>query len=465
MKYVDEDYLLTNETARLLYHRYAKELPIIDYHCHLNPREIYENKKFHNLTELWLDADHYKWRLMRANGIEEAYITGKASDYDKFVCWARTLEKAIANPLYQWCHMELKKYFHYDGILSEETASKVWNLSLDAFGEDGIGAQDFIRQSNVEILCTTDDPIHSLEYHKKLKGFSTQVLPTFRPDIALHIEHMDYVYYIRELGKCCGMEIQHYKQLKEALIMRMDYFCEHGCVISDHSLSYVPFVFGEEMAVENVFKKKMRGFAISELDVVQFQTQLLLDLAKEYYKRDWTMQLHYGVMRNVNQSLFRKKGPDIGVDAISNDSSAAYLGQFMDFLEREDHLPKMILYSLNPEDASMLETIISCFNKDDCVGKIQQGSAWWFNDHKYGIEQALEIKANMGLLGNFIGMLTDSRSFVSYARHEYFRRILCNKIGQWVEDGACPRDEKNLGQIVKAISYTNAREYFGWPDL
>ena len=463
--FMDKDFLLETETAQKLYHEYAAKMPILDYHCHINPQEIAEDRKFENITQVWLGADHYKWRQMRSNGVEEKYITGDASDREKFQKWAETLERAIGNPLYHWSHLELQRYFGYYGALNGETAEEVWNLCNAKLQEDGMSARNLIRQSNVTLVCTTDDPVDSLEWHEKIaadESFEVRVLPAWRPDKAMNLEKTDYLEYLKKLEVVSGVKIDSFASLIEALRIRMDYFAEHGCSVSDHGLEYVMYVPASEEEIEAIFAKRLRGEAVSRADELQFKTAYMVALGREYHKKNWVMQLHYGVKRDNNGMIFGKLGPDAGIDCINNYAPSSEMADYLNALAITDELPKTILYSLNPTDNAAIGTIIGCFQSEEARGKIQHGSAWWFNDNKQGMIEQMTSLANLGLLGNFIGMLTDSRSFLSYTRHEYFRRIMCNLIGGWVENGEYPADEKVLGRMVQDISYNNAVRYFGF---
>ena len=461
---MDEEFLLSTETAKKLYHEYAEKMPILDYHCHIDPKEIYEDRKFDNITQVWLGGDHYKWRQMRSNGVEEKYITGDASDREKFQKWAETLEMAIGNPLYHWSHLELKRYFGYDGFLSGDTAEEVWNLCNEKL-QAGMSARKLIEMSNVTLVCTTDDPADTLEWHKKIAAdptFTVQVLPAWRPDKAMNLEKPDYTAYLEKLGAAAGMEIKSFADLVEALKKRMDYFASVGCTVSDHGLEYVMYAPVSEETVEQIFAKRLAGEKITKDEEHQFKTAFMVAMGKEYHKKNWVMQLHFGVKRDNNQKIFRELGADAGIDCISNYNPADQMADYLNALADTDELPKTILYSLNPIDNAAIGTIIGCFQDSSCIGKIQQGSGWWFNDNKTGMIEQMTSLANLGLLGNFIGMLTDSRSFLSYTRHEYFRRIMCNLIGGWVENGEYPADYKTLEKIVKGISYNNAVRYFGF---
>lgn len=463
-QFMDQDFLLKTETAKRLFHDYAADMPIIDYHCHINPKEIYEDLQYENITQVWLYGDHYKWRAMRSCGIDEYYITGEASDYEKFCKFAETLEYAIGNPLYHWSHLELKKYFGYDGVLSRKTAEQVWNLTKAAFAEGGLSVRNIIRKSNVEVICTTDDPIDSLEWHEKIgeSDFDVKVLPAWRPDKAVNIEKETFADYIRQLEEAAETEIVDIASLKAALTKRMDYFQERGCSVSDHGLDFVPYVRCTEEQLADIFNSGKQGYPLTPVEIEGYKTEMMLFFAEEYRRRGWVMQLHYGCRRDNNQKMFEKLGPDTGFDCISNYTPADKLASFLDAANGGSGLPKTILYSLNPEDNAVIGTLIGCFQGSEVPGKIQHGSAWWFNDHKKGMEEQMTTLASLGLLGKFIGMLTDSRSFLSYTRHEYFRRILCNLIGTWVEDGEFPADEELLETIVKGVSHDNAVRYFGF---
>ena len=461
-KFMDEDFLLTTETAKNLYHNYAEKLPIIDYHCHLSPQEIYEDVRYENITQVWLGADHYKWRQMRSNGVEEKYITGDASDREKFQKWAETLEKAIGNPLYHWSHLELKRYFGYEGHLCGDTAQEVWDLTSEKLKQENMSARGLILQSNVDTICTTDDPIDSLEWHRKIKedGFEVKVLPAWRPDKAMNIEKADFAQYITKLAQVSGVEIKDFDSLIEALKNRMDFFAENGCTVSDHGLEYVMYESYEPAEVNEIVKTRLSDGVLTKTEERKYKTAFMTALGREYAKKNWVMQLHYGVQRDLNKKVFNALGPDAGIDAINTYSSSIEMGQYLNALAIDDSLPKTIIYSLNPADNAAIGTVIGCFQDSSAVGKIQHGAAWWFNDHKTGMMEQMTSLANLGLLGNFVGMLTDSRSFLSYTRHEYFRRIMCELIGGWVENGEYPDDEKALKQIVEGISYYNCKNYF-----
>ena len=464
-QFMDKDFLLTTDSAKALFHNYAEKMPVLDYHCHINPREIAEDRKFENITQVWLGGDHYKWRQMRSNGVDEKYITGDATDREKFQKWAETLEKLIGNPLYHWSHLELQRYFGYYGVLNSETAEEVWNLCNKKLQEPSMSARNLIKQSNVTLLCTTDDPVDDLKWHKIIKedeSFDVQVLPAWRPDKAMNLEKPDYVEYLAKLSQVSGVEIKTFADLKEAITKRMEYFDSMGCCISDHGLDYVMYAPASEEEVEAIFADRLSGKDVSKEAAAKFKTAFMLFVAGKYEEMNWVMQLHYGCKRDNNKDMYAKVGPDTGFDCMSNYTPGAELADFLNAVNEAKNLPKTILYSLNPGDDELIGTVLGCFQNSDAIGKIQQGSAWWFNDNKTGMMKQMTSLANLGLLGNFIGMLTDSRSFLSYPRHEYFRRILCELIGGWVENGEYPKDMKNLEKIVKGISYNNAVRYFGF---
>ena len=463
-KFLDRDFLLETDTAKHLFNEYAKNMPIIDYHCHLSPKEIYEDIRYNNITELWLGSDHYKWRQMRSNGVEEKYITGNASDKDKFIKWAETLEMAIGNPLYHWSHLELKKYFGYEGYLCAETAEEVWEICNDKLKNSGLSSRKLIEISNVDVICTTDDPVDSLEWHKKIRddNFAVKVLPTWRPDKALHIENDGFLNYLTILSSVSGVEIKDFDSLMEALKKRLDFFVNNGCKVSDHGLQYIMYEDYKENEVNEIVNKKIKGKLLTEREQRKYKTAFMVTLGKEYAEKDLVMQLHYGVIRDLNKRIYNDLGADAGIDAINNRSSSVEMGKYLNALSAVNLLPKTIIYPLNSSDFDAVGTVIGCFQDSSAIGKIQHGSGWWFNDNKTGMIKQMTSLANLGLLGNFIGMLTDSRSFLSYTRHEYFRRIMCNLIGNLVENGEYPNDERCLKKIVEGISYNNAKIYFGF---
>ena len=452
MSFINDKFMLKTKAARKLYDA-VKDLPIIDYHCHLSPKMIAEDYKFRNAFDLFLGGDHYKWRQMRTNGIDEKFITGDGDEYEKFRAFAKIMPRLIGNPLYHWTHLELKRYFDIDETLCEDSAERIWNKVNECLKKDEFSAQNLIKRSNVEIICTTDDPADTLEYHAALKSFSTKILPTFRPDKAVEIGKETFLPYVQAVG------ITSYEQLEEWIVERINYFDSFGCRLSDHALEYVPFAIGDAKAA---FDKKMAGEELTADEIDAFKTAVLKVCAKEYTRLGWTMQLHIGALRNNNRRMYDKLGADVGFDSINDLCIAEKLSAFMDNLEYDDCLPKTILYTLNPKDNYVLGTMLGNFQKAPTPGKIQFGSGWWFNDQRDGMEAQMTSLANLGTLSCFVGMLTDSRSFVSYPRHEYFRRILCNLIGKWVEEGEYPANYDTLYEIVRGICYYNAKNYFNF---
>jgi len=461
--FMDKNFLLNSEVAVDLYDHYAKDMAIIDYHCHLSPKEIYENKPFENLTQIWLYGDHYKWRAMRANGIEERFITGDASDFEKFSAWVKTAEMTIGNPLYSWSHLELRRFFGIEDIINGNNAASIWDKANAALNGKGFTPRELITKSNVEVICTTDDPADALEYHLKLQtdsSFAVKVLPTFRPDKALGINKSTFAPWVAKLGKAVGRTTVDFNDFLTALEARMRFFHEAGCRISDHALDDVPYAQTDQAAAEAIFTKVMLGEVIDFQEEQQYKTFMLHFLCTIYAKLDWTMQLHMNAARDNNTRMIHELGPDTGFDSINDSSLALPLGKLLDGLEKDHALPRTILYSLNTKDYPIIASLMGSFQSSGIPGKIQFGSAWWFNDTKDGMLEQLKILANFGLLGRFIGMLTDSRSFLSYIRHEYFRRILCNLIADWVNNGEAPDDREMLGRMIQGICYENALHYF-----
>ena len=460
--FLDKDFLLHTETAKRLYHEVAKHQPIADYHCHIDPKDIFENRRFENITQLWLSADHYKWRIMRSNGVEERYITGDAPDRDKFQKFAETLPRCIGNPMYHWCHLELKNYFGFEGVLNGDTAEEVWRLTGKKLKEEQFCARGLIKQSNVAMIGTTDDPLSPLEYHRLLKeeGYEVAVLPSFRPDPALNIHKAGFREYIKALSLVSKMKIETAEDLATALVSRIAFFDSMGCRAADHGLDYIIYEEKPLYEINKIFTKALGGDKITVEEAEAYQTYILKLCAKEYKKYGWVMQLHFSCKRNPNTKMFEALGADTGFDCMAVSDSCDNLYSLLNSLEIEDNLPKTVLYSLNPADDEWIDTLLGAFQGENIRGKIQHGSAWWFNDNKTGMEKQLTSLANLSVLGNFIGMLTDSRSLLSYARHEYFRRILCNLIGNWVTNGEYPADFETLGTLVKDICYFNAKNYF-----
>lgn len=462
----DTDFLLNNQVGKHLFHDYAEGMPIVDYHCHISPKEIWEDKRFQNITEVWLGGDHYKWRLMRANGVDERYVTGDAPAREKFQKWAETLERCIGNPVYEWSHLELRRFFGYDGVLNAKTAQKVWDLANAKLAEADFSCRNLIRMSNVRLICTTDDPADSLEWHKKLAAdptFEVKVVPAMRPDKALGVEKPGFGAYVAHLAEVCGTSIKTFADFKAALSQRFDLFAQMGCRASDHALDYVVDVPATASEVEAIFGKAVDGQQLSEHEVLQYKTAFMKFVAAEYVRLDWAMQIHFGCKRDNNSTMFKLLGPDTGYDCIRNGQPAAGLADFLNDVNETSGLPKTILYSLNPNDTTMIDTVMQCFQQAPMAGKLQNGSAWWFNDCERGMRDQMTTLANEGVFGNFIGMLTDSRSFLSYPRHEYFRRVMCNLLGEWVEQGKYPNDDEALATIVRDVCYNNAVRYFGFP--
>jgi len=455
MSFIHDDFLLKGNVAKRLYHDFAENMPIIDYHCHLVPQMIADDYMFRNAFDLFLGGDHYKWRQMRSAGIDEKFITGDGDEFEKFKKFASIMPLLIGNPIYHWTHLELKRYFGVDDILNEENAEKIWNKCNELLAKKEFSARNLIRNSNVEVVCTTDDPADDLKYHKQLRdeGFETKVLPTFRPDKYVEIGKPGFEDAIAKAG------VKTYSELITWLSERIEYFHNLGCRLSDHGVEYVPYSEGD---AAKIFDDKLNGKSLTAEQIDAYKTAVILHCAKEYAKHGWTMQLHMGAIRNNNTPMFEKLGPDTGFDSVGDFVVAEKLSRLLDALESNDKLPKTILYTLNPKDNYVLGTMLGNFQKAPFVSKIQFGSGWWFNDNRDGMEQQMRALANLGILGGFVGMLTDSRSFVSYTRHEYFRRILCNMIGEWVEEGQYPEDFTALEKIVKGICYNNANEYFGF---
>ena len=457
--FMDKNFLLSGRVAQKLFHDYAENLPIIDYHCHLSPAEIREDKKYRSMTELWLGGDHYKWRAMRSNGVDERYITGDAPDYEKFEKWAAVMPKLIGNPLYHWTHLELQRYFDIYEPLSPATCADIWERCNKRLEE--LSARRCIEQMNVRYIYTTDDPCDSLEHHIALTREDTSftMLPAWRPDKAVNIDKDGFAGYIARLSEVCGFEIKDIGDLKRALTARMEHFHSVGCRNSDHGLDYI---VNEDTALSgDAFKKALAGDALTQREADSYKTALLLFLAEEYSRLGWVMQLHYGAVRNVNPVMYSKLGPDTGYDAIwGSAENGLALGGLLGRMEAAGQLPKTIIYSLNPADNAQIGAILGCFQSSEARGKLQQGCAWWFNDSLKGMREQLSSLASLSVLGNFVGMVTDSRSFLSYTRHEYFRRILCELLGSWVENGEYPEDHAALEQIVRGICYDNAVEFF-----
>ena len=464
-QFMDENFLLQTKTAQDLYHNHAAKMPIFDYHCHINPKEIAEDKQFENITQIWLYGDHYKWRGMRTNGVDEKYCTGDASDWEKFEKWAETVPHTLRNPLFHWTHLELKKFFGIEKILSPETAKEIWDECNAKLKTPEYSVRNIIRKANVNTICTTDDPIDSLEYHHQIKedGFEVNVLPAWRPDKAMAVENKAaYNAYIDKLAEASGMEIRTFDDLMKALDNRHQFFHDNGCRLSDHGLETIIAEDYNENENNVIFSKIRGGADLTSQEILKFKSCMLYKFGIMDHSRGWTQQFHIGALRNNNSRLFKKLGPDTGFDSIGDFEIARPLSKLLDRLDTNNQLAKTIIYNLNPRDNYLIGTMIGNFQDGSVPGKIQFGSGWWFLDQKEGMEQQMNALSNLGLLSRFVGMLTDSRSFLSYTRHEYFRRTLCNLLGNDVENGEIPNDMKLLGTMVENICYNNAKEYFNF---
>lgn len=480
--FMDQDFLLSNETSKILYHQFAKDMPIYDYHCHLSPKEIAENKSYANITQLWLGGDHYKWRVMRSNGVSEDFITGAQSDYDKFLAFAKSIPYTIGNPMYHWTHLELQRYFGIDAVLSEKNAEEIWNKCNALLATDAFRAKALITRSKVDVICTTDDPIDDLSYHQLIKedtSFTTKVMPTFRPDKGINIALKTFLPWLTQLEAVVGYAIDDVATLLKAFEERVEYFHQIGCRLSDHALDEVDYqaildmekslVANDQNSVflpgiveqaDNTFRKAKKGEVLSASDVTVYKSMMIHFLGKCYAKKGWVMQLHIGALRNNSSRMHKQLGPDTGFDSINDTVFAANLSKLLNELDTLDLLPKTILYVLNPRDNYVIGTMIGNYQGGGIPGKIQFGSGWWFCDQKDGMIDQMKALSQLGLISRFVGMLTDSRSFLSYIRHEYFRRILCNLVGEWVENGEYPADIEFLGKMIQDICYNNAVNYF-----
>jgi glucuronate isomerase len=462
---MDQDFLLKTKTAQILYHEYAKGMPLIDYHCHLSPQQIADDINFDNLTQAWLYGDHYKWRSMRTNGVHEDYCTGQKSDTEKFKYWAATVPFTMRNPLYHWTHLELQRYFGIQDILNPSSANSIYQQASEQLVTTDYSTKNLIRKMNVKVICTTDDPIDSLEYHKKIaaSGFEVKVIPAFRPDKAMEVSNSEaFIAYVKKLETVTNLSISSFEDFLFALQNRHDFFATMGCSVSDHGLEeiYAEDFTGNE--VEAIFNKIYGGKFLNEMEQRKFKSCMLLHFAEWDWEKGWVQQYHLGALRNNNNRMMRLLGADTGWDSIGDFSQAKALAKFLNKLDVEDKLAKTILYNLNPADNELMATMIGNFNDGSVAGKVQFGSAWWFLDQKDGIERQLNALSNMGLVSRFVGMLTDSRSFLSYPRHEYFRRIVCNMFGDEIENGELPNDLPWVAKIIQDISYNNATSYFGW---
>lgn len=462
--FIDKNFLLKNPISQKLYHEYAADLPIIDYHCHISPQEIAEDKKFENLSEIWLHGDHYKWRAMRTNGIPESGITGNASDREKFENWAETVPYTLRNPLYHWTHLELKKTFEVEKILNKNTAEEIWNTCNAKLNTAEFSCKGLIKQANVEVICTTDDPIDSLEWHQKIKdsGFKTKVLPSWRADKAMAIDDQGFNKYLDALGNCVNFQIENYNDLLKALQIRQDFFEKMGCKISDHGLEKFFCEVYTQNEINIIFSKARNEEKLTKKEILQFKSAVLYELAVMDHTKGWTQQFHIGAIRNNNTLMYKNLGADTGFDSIGDDLVAKDMSTFLNRLASEEKLTKTILYNLNSSHNEVYATMLGNFQDGSIAGKIQWGSGWWFLDTKEGMEKQMNTLSNLGLLSRFVGMLTDSRSFLSYSRHEYFRRILCNLLGEDVENGLIPYDEELLKEMVQNICYYNAKNYFNF---
>ncbi|MCC8146619.1 MAG: glucuronate isomerase [Bacteroidales bacterium] len=463
--FMDDNFLLQTDTAQQLYHEYAKKQPIIDYHCHLDPKMIARDRKFENLGEIWLEGDHYKWRAMRTNGIEERFITGKETSYwEKFEKWAETVPYTMRNPLYHWTHLELKTAFGTNQLLKPETAREIYDHCTALLQTPEYSARGLMKHYNVEVVCTTDDPVDSLKYHIAIKKeeFPIKVLPTWRPDKAMAVERAnDFRMYVDKLSEVSGVEIHTFPDFLQALQVRHDFFALVGCKLSDHGMEEFYAEDYTDSQIETIFRKVYRGTELTHPEIIQFKSAMLFEGAKMDWEKGWTQQFHYGVIRNNNTRLFAKVGADAGFDSIGDFTVAKNMAKFFDRLDKEDKLTKTIIYNLNPRDNDLIATMIGNFQDGSVAGKMQFGSGWWFMDQKFGMEAQMNSLSVLGLLSRFVGMLTDSRSFLSYPRHEYFRRLLCNLIGKYIVEGLLPASEISfLGKLVENISYNNAKSFF-----
>ncbi len=462
-KFIDENFLLTNKTAETLYHEYARKMPVIDYHCHLPADQIANDRNFENLTQAWLYGDHYKWRAMRANGVSEDYITGNRSDWEKFEKWAETVPYTLRNPLYHWTHLELQRYFDIHEILSPTTARKIYDECTAKLQTPEYSVRGLIRKMNVTTIATTDDPLDSLEYHRQIKedGFEVNILPAFRPDKAMDADDLPgLLNYIARLEKLRGVQIANFEGYLSALKARHDFFAEQGCVVSDHGLEHIYAEPYTEQEIGTIFGKIKAGESICATEVLKFKSAMLFQFAIWDHEKGWVQQYHLGALRNNNSRLLNELGPDTGLDSIGDFAQGKALSRFLNRLDSSNQLAKTILYNLNPADNELMAGMIGNFNDGTVAGKMQFGSAWWFLDQKDGMKKQINALSNIGLLSRFVGMLTDSRSFLSFPRHEYFRRLLCNLFGEDIENGELPEDLEWTGKVIQDICYNNAKTYF-----
>lgn len=462
-KFIHSNFVLEGKTAQKLYHDYAEKLPIVDFHCHLSPQLIANNYRFESLGQIWLEGDHYKWRAMRTNGVDEEFCTGKTSFRDKYQKWAETVPSTIGNPLYHWTHLELARYFNIYEILSPDNAGKIYDQATEMLQQDDFSTQSILKKMNVEVVGTTDDPIDTLEYHKALSGFSVKIRPTFRPDNVLKTEDSEsFINYIKKLEAVSGKNIASLDDLIEVLDERHAFFDKMGCRASDHGLDRLYYSADFRVGSEKAFKQLLAGKSLNQEETERYRTYVMYELCKMNHKRGWVQQFHLGAMRNNNTRMFKKLGADVGFDSIGNPQDANKISRFMDLLDTEDKLAKTILYNLNPADNEMFVTMAGNFQDGRTAGKIQYGAGWWFLDQKTGMEKHLKDLSALGLLARFVGMVTDSRSFLSYPRHEYFRRILCNHLGNEIDKGLIPNDQKLLKTVIEDIGYNNPMKYFGF---
>jgi glucuronate isomerase len=460
-KFMDENFLLKTKTAQNLFHNYAKDMPIYDFHNHLSAKQIYDDVNFKSITQVWLGGDHYKWRAMRSFGIDEEFITGEKSEYEKFVKWAELVPYLIGNPLYHWTHLELQRYFGIFETLSPETCDMIWEKCNSLLETEEFSVRNLLRKMNVKVLCTTDDPKDTLDYHKKLRDdFEIKVLPTFRPDNGVHIKKPGFISYLKDLGDVVGFNITTVNDLKKALVQRIHYFHKAGCRVSDHGMDIFRYSPCTDEVADIILQKAFHCDNITEEEMGKFEGNILHELGKIYHQFGWVMQIHIGALRNNSTRLFEKLGPDVGVDSIEDRSFAKDLSGFLDALDHNNQLPKTILYNLNSVSNEVIATMIGNFQDSTCPSKLQFGSGWWFADQINGMERQMEALSQLGLISKFVGMLTDSRSFLSFPRHEYFRRILCNKFGDLVEEGQYPDDINMVGHMVQDVCYNNAKNYF-----
>ncbi len=463
--FLDENFLLKTKTAQTLYHEYAQKMPLIDYHCHLSPQQIAENMQFRNLTDAWLSGDHYKWRAMRTNGVDESYCTGNKTDEEKFMKWAETVPYTMRNPLYHWTHLELQRYFGVKEILNPSSAKGIYEQCSSMLQESTYSTQGLIQKMNVRVICTTDDPIDNLEWHQKIKdsNFPVKVFPAFRPDKAMEVNNTaSFALYVKKVEEVTNTSISNLSDYLVALKNRHDFFATMGCNVSDHGLEEIYAEEYTEKEVELIFIKALAGNDLSWIEQRKFKSAMLVHFAVWDWEKGWIQQYHLGALRNNNARMLQQLGPDTGWDSIGDFSQAAALARFLNKLDSKDQLTKTIIYNLNPADNELMATMIGNFNDGSVAGKVQYGSGWWFLDQKDGMERQISALSNMGLISRFVGMLTDSRSFLSYPRHEYFRRIVCNLFGNEIEEGELPNDIAWTGKIIQDICFNNANQYFGW---